>query len=100
MITETQRALYRRLGIDPEHPNPDGSDYRIMDHLDTTPAAVDWDHLKCRHGCAHPVVGLYRAPDGCLCFPDPVQALCGQHAIKGIQNNEMYLLLARPIPPE
>jgi hypothetical protein len=56
---------------------------------------ADWEALKCRHGCSSPVVGIYHAPNGCLCFPDPVQALCGQHAIKGMQNNEMTVLIAR-----
>lgn len=56
---------------------------------------LDWQFLKCRHRCTHPVVGLYHAPEGCWCFPDPIQALCAQHAIKGIQNNNMVLLLER-----
>jgi hypothetical protein len=30
-----------------------------------------------------PVVGLYSAPEGCICYPDRIQALSGQHAIKG-----------------
>jgi len=57
---------------------------------------LDWDKLRCRHGCDHPVVGLYHAPDGCICFPDPVQALCNQHAVKGMQNNDMTILIERP----
>lgn len=28
------QQIYRRLGIDPENPNPDGSDYHLMNHLD------------------------------------------------------------------
>jgi len=36
--------------------------------------------LKCRFGCSSPVVAIVHAPQGCHCFPDPVQALCAQHA--------------------
>jgi hypothetical protein len=36
--------------------------------------------IKCRFGCEE-VIGLFHVPDGCHCWPDPVQALCGQHAI-------------------
>lgn len=56
---------------------------------------MDWQSLQCRHGCDAPVAGLYHAPDGCLCWPDHIQALCEQHAVKGMQNNEMTVLLVR-----
>lgn len=42
--------------------------------------ALSW--LRCRYGCAAPVVGVFHMPDGCACWPERVQALCGQHAIK------------------
>src|SRR5262245_47914321 len=35
--------------------------------------------LKCRHGCDAPVRAVVYASEGCLCFTDPVQALCAQH---------------------
>jgi hypothetical protein len=57
---------------------------------------MNWHMLRCRFGCDHPVAGLYFAPFGCICFPDPVQALCSQHAVKGLQNNDMVLLIERP----
>jgi hypothetical protein len=63
----------------------------------TTAKAIDWQSLACRFGCDDPVIGLYFAPDGCWCFPDRIQALCEQHAVKGLQNNDMTLLLERPL---
>lgn len=59
---------------------------------------IDWDILKCRHGCdpqRHPVVGIYHAPQGCICWDDPVQALCIAHAVKGQQNNDMSPIIER-----
>lgn len=56
----------------------------------------NWETLKCRFGCDSPVAGLYHAPEGCICFPDMIQALCQQHAVKGMQNNDMSLLVSRP----
>jgi hypothetical protein len=57
---------------------------------------VDWSKLKCRFGCDAAVVGIYHAPQGCVCWPDPVQALCAQHAIKADQNvNEFEPLVLR-----
>lgn len=38
--------------------------------------------IKCRYGCDSPVVGLFSTPEGCLCWPDQMQALCAQHASK------------------
>jgi hypothetical protein len=41
--------------------------------------------IPCRfaeRGCKSPAIGLYYIPLGCLCWPDPVQALCAQHAEK------------------
>lgn len=43
---------------------------------------IDWEAIPCRHRCPHHAVGLYYVPEGCNCFPDPVQALCEQHFIK------------------
>lgn len=42
---------------------------------------IDWPNLKCRHGCDNPV-GIFHVPKGCVCWPDPVHALCMQHFIK------------------
>lgn len=56
-----------------------------------------FDRFKCRHGCADPVVGIYHIPEGCWCFPDQVQALCGQHAIKVEGSEPIECLMARSI---
>ena len=38
-------------------------------------------HPPCRFGCKSPSIGIYYVPEGCICWPDPVQALCAQHFI-------------------
>jgi hypothetical protein len=44
---------------------------------------IDWEAIPCRHErCPTHAVGVYHVPEGCNCFPDPVQALCEQHFIK------------------
>jgi hypothetical protein len=48
--------------------------------------------LKCRFGCDDPV-GVYHIPAGCVCWTDPVQALCWQHADKAQSQGPMELLL-------
>ena len=44
---------------------------------------IDWSVVRCRFHprCLSPVVGLYAMPHGCVCWSDPVQALCAQHII-------------------
>lgn len=37
--------------------------------------------IPCRHGCQSPAVEIVYVPEGCLCFEDPVQALCEQHLV-------------------
>lgn len=40
--------------------------------------------LPCRfaeRGCASPAVEVVHAPAGCICWTDPVQALCEQHLL-------------------
>lgn len=44
-------------------------------------AQEDLAAIKCRFGCDSPVVGIFHAPAGCICWRDPVQALCAQHAV-------------------
>ena len=43
----------------------------------------------CRFGCRDRAVGIFwfKGGDGCICWPDPVQALCAQHEIKAKQNH-------------
>lgn len=38
-------------------------------------------NIKCRFGCDAPI-GIFHVPEGCICWRDPVQALCGQHLYK------------------
>ena len=42
---------------------------------------ADLTQIKCRFGCDAPV-GIFHMPEGCICWRDPVQALCAQHVIK------------------
>jgi hypothetical protein len=61
---------------------------------------IQWDELQCRFGCdrdKNPVVGLYYAWAGCWFWPDKIQALCAQHAVKGLQNNDMRVLIERDL---
>lgn len=48
--------------------------------------------LRCRFGCEGPV-GVYHVPAGCICWPDPVQALCPQHIINAESDGPITLLL-------
>jgi hypothetical protein len=59
---------------------------------------IDWQLLACRFGCRAPVAGLYNAAhsNGCWCYGDHIQALCEQHAVKALQNNDMTILVERP----
>lgn len=43
------------------------------------------EKIKCRFGCNHPI-GLFHVPQGCICWTDPVQALCPQHFITAESN--------------
>ena len=40
------------------------------------------ENVRCRFGCKSPVIGIFSMPNGCVCWPDPIQALCSQHANK------------------
>lgn len=50
--------------------------------------------LKCRFGCDGPT-GVYYMPKGCICWSDPVQALCAQHAEKAESTGPIYCILTR-----
>lgn len=57
---------------------------RLSPDTPLRPAAAVWDSLRCRHGgpkhhARAPVVAIVSVPQGCVCWPDPVQALCRQH---------------------
>lgn len=49
---------------------------------------VQHDPVPCRFGCRDAAVAIVHYQHGCHCWPDPVQALCAQHLVKGLQNNE------------
>lgn len=55
------------------------------------------DGLKCRFECDSPVVGIYHVPEGCWCWRDPVQALCGQHAITAESTGPILRLFYRTL---
>lgn len=59
------------------------SRHKAGDRVQRLDAAV-WDALRCRHGgpkhhARAPVVAIVHVPEGCVCWPDPIQALCRQH---------------------
>lgn len=54
--------------------------------------------LRCRfaeRGCRGAVVGVYSVPEGCACWPDPVQALCAQHLITAESSGDVTALIYR-----
>lgn len=49
--------------------------------------------MTCQFGCESELLTLVFYPHGCWCFPnEQEQWLCPQHTIKGLQNNEGYIL--------
>lgn len=56
-----------------------------------------FEGMKCRFGCDE-VFGIYYVPEGCVCWSDPVQALCAQHAYKiasaGLSGGDMKVSLS------
>lgn len=48
--------------------------------------------IKCRFGC-HDPIGIYHVPKGCICWDDPVQALCVHHFIKAESTGDITLIL-------
>lgn len=53
--------------------------------------------IKCRFGCDSPAEGIYHAPAGCICWNDPIQALCKQHEVK-IQSDAPVTMLVKLTP--
>ncbi len=49
--------------------------------------------LKCRYECDDPPIGIYHTPEGCVCWPDPVQALCIHHAVRVQSEGSIDLLV-------
>jgi hypothetical protein len=48
--------------------------------------------LRCRYGCAQPI-GIFHLPYGSQDHPDPIQALCEQHARYVITPSVMQCLV-------
>lgn len=57
------------------------------------------EQIRCRFGCDDPV-GIYHVPEGCICWRDPVQALCAQHFYKAESDGPVTLIVALPLRPE
>ena len=60
---------------------------------------IDWDKLQCRFATPYhnpPVAGIYHVPRGCICWPDPIQALCMQHFITAESAGPIECLAMRP----
>lgn len=51
--------------------------------------------LECRFfpKCRGAPVGVFHVPEGCNCWPDPLQALCAQHAVKVHSTGPITVLL-------
>jgi len=47
---------------------------------------------KCRFGCDG-IIGIFYVPKGCICWNDPVQALCAHHALKAESAGDIILLV-------
>lgn len=56
------------------------------------PAALS--KIKCRfEPCSDPPIGVFHMDQGCVCYPDRVQALCGQHLYKAEPLGSMEIIL-------
>lgn len=73
-------------------PKPPNDDYGIMldsatkradlPDIDQARICPDCPPVACRFadkGCKDPAYAVFYMPDGCVCYKDPVQALCQQH---------------------
>jgi hypothetical protein len=54
--------------------------------------------LKCRFGCGDPPVGIFHVPQGCVCFTDPLQALCLHHSERAQSEGPITCLLDFRMP--
>lgn len=60
---------------------------------------IPLENVRCRFGCDEPIYGVFHIPSGCVCWPDPVQALCWQHTEKAQSNGAITALVWRPMLP-
>lgn len=54
--------------------------------------------VRCRFGCPNPI-GIFHVPEGCICWEDPVHALCEQHFITAESTGEIVCLVDLTITP-
>lgn len=52
-----------------------------------------WAQVKCKFGCKDPVAAIAYMPEGCVCWRDPVQALCAHHLNRAQTNGSMSILV-------
>jgi hypothetical protein len=54
--------------------------------------------IRCRFGDHAPAVGIYWVPKGCICWPDPVQALCMQHFLTAESTGDIIRIVDLEAP--
>lgn len=67
----------------PWHPTMDRA-LIVLAEPSPSPALDPATEIPCRFaevGCQSPATAIYHVPKGCVCWPDPVQALCDQHQV-------------------
>ena len=69
--------------------------------VDETTPFLDLD-LDCRFhpDCSDKAALLVEYAHGCVCFPDRLQALCLQHAQRGLDNNRDGRVIAFIVGPQ
>lgn len=56
--------------------------------------------VPCRFGCSDPVVAIVHAPAGCVCWSDPLQALCVHHLAKVQSSGPITIVADYRLPAE
>lgn len=51
--------------------------------------------VRCRFGCTDMPIGIYHVPEGCICYRDPIQALCAHHFSRAQSEGHIIWLIAR-----
>jgi len=49
--------------------------------------------IPCRFGCKDPAAVIVYLPEGCICWRDPVQALCQQHLVNMESTGPAFLIV-------
>lgn len=67
---------------------------------DALPPLVPDENVHCRFpSCNEPAVAIWETPEGCICWTDPVQALCWQHGAE-VQSTGPIRMICRLIEIE